>query len=222
MHRLEGQDFDPPEELEVVVFIDYMNLYNDGRRAFHSVQMDPHVCGQIDPIKFGKLLVSRVPHGRTQPRTLKEVRLYRGRPDSTKEPDGYAAHMRQVARWEKAGVTVLYHPLRYPHDWPKSKQEEKGIDVQIAIDIVTMALNKEFDVAILASTDTDQRPTLKAFGVLPFERETLIEVCAYKSSVFKKKLALSEQTIWCHLIEEPDYRTVRDNNDYNRRPRRRH
>jgi uncharacterized LabA/DUF88 family protein len=208
--------------LEVVVFIDYMNLYNDGRRAFHSVTMDPNVCGQIDPMKFARLLVSRVPHGRTQPRTLKQVRVYRGRPDATRDPQGYGAHMRQAAKWQANGVEVIYHPLRYPQDWPRVKEEEKGIDVQIAIDLVTMALNKEFDVAILASTDTDQRPTLKAFSLLPFERETLIEVCAYKSQVFKKKLELPGQTVWCHLIEEPDYRSVRDNTDYNRRPRRKH
>jgi uncharacterized LabA/DUF88 family protein len=212
----------PPKALEVVVFIDYMNLYNDARRAFHDVNLDPHVCGQINPIKFGNLLVSRIPHGRTQPRELKEVRLYRGRPDATKEPDAYGAHMRQVAKWEAAGVNVLHHPLRYPSDWPKTKQEEKGIDVQLAIDVVTMALNKEYDVGIIASTDTDQRPTLKAFSVLPFEHEVLIEVCAYKSSVFKKKLSVSGQSIWCHMIEEPDYRNVRDNNDYNRKARRKH
>ncbi len=210
----------PPTEeslQEIVVFIDYQNLYNDARRAF-AKSYDPASFGQINPIKLANLLASRQPLGVSERRTLKEVRAYRGRPDSTKEPKTYGAHMRQSASWEKAGVNLIHRPLRYPHNGPQSRPEEKGIDVQIAIDIVTMAINAEFDVAILVSTDTDLKPALEAFGILPFGDERIIEVAAYKSPIFKKALRLPDRPIWCHFIEEDEYRSVRDKRDYNIKP----
>lgn len=199
---------------EVVVFIDYQNLYNDARRAF-AKSGDAAPFGQVHPIKLAQLLVARQPMGVTAERTLKEVRAYRGRPDSTKEPKTYGAHMRQSAAWEKAGVNLIHRPLRYPHDWPASPPEEKGIDVQLAIDVAVMAVNGEFDVAIIASTDTDLQPALEAFFALPFDKERLVEVAAYKSPTFKKALRIPGQHVWCHFIEEADFLTVCDKRDYN-------
>jgi uncharacterized LabA/DUF88 family protein len=204
---------------EVVVFVDYQNLYNDARRAFHE-RVDPTVCGQIDPIRLGRLLVAREPHGANPNRTLKEVRVYRGRPDSTKEPQTYGAHMRQCAAWEADGVVVCHRPLRYPREWPRVKPEEKGIDVQLAIDVVTLATAQYYDVGIVVSTDTDLKPPLEAFSLLPLPEQTRIEVAAYKSPVFKKVLRVTDQHVWCHFIEEQDYRSIRDNRDYNIKQRR--
>lgn len=134
----------------VVVFIDAQNLYNDARRAFCR-RTDPAAYGQVDPMRLGRLLAAKHPLGADEPRDLKDVRIYRGRPDSTKQPKTYGAHMRQCAAWEKAGAIVIPRPLRYPHTWPDDPPEEKGIDVQIALDMVTMAINDELDVALLAS-----------------------------------------------------------------------
>ena len=95
------------------------------------------------------------------------------------------------------------------------RSEEKGIDVQIAIDMVTMAVNRELDVAILATTDTDLRPAIEAFHRLPFENPPVVEVAAYRSSHFSKKLQVPGRHVWTHFIDEPEYRTVRDRTDYN-------
>jgi uncharacterized LabA/DUF88 family protein len=170
-------------------------------------------------MRLGRLLVSKQPLGTSEPRELKEVRVYRGRPDSSKEPKTYGAHMRQSDAWEKAGVKLFARPLRYPHDWPAKPPEEKGVDVQIAIDIVTMAIRGELDVAILVSTDTDLRPALEAFFLLPLEEPRTIEAAAWKSPTFKKALRLPDQHVWCHFLEEDEYRGVRDLRDYNIRRR---
>ncbi len=53
-------------------------------------------------------------------------------------------------------------PLRYPGDWPRSKAEQKGVDVALAVDLVFGAARTSFDVAIVASTDTDLVPALEA------------------------------------------------------------
>jgi hypothetical protein len=75
-------------------------------------------------MKLGRLLV-----GRNSGRELTEVRVYRGQPDSTRDPKGYGANLRQCAAWERAGATVITRPLRYPAGWPSERAVEKGIDV---------------------------------------------------------------------------------------------
>jgi NYN domain-containing protein len=123
--------------------------------------------------------------------------------------------MRQCAAWEKAGAKVIPRPLRYPRDWPTSRAEEKGIDVQIAIDMVTMAINGELDVAILATTDTDLRPALEAFHVLPLDPAPSIEVAAWRSPTMSKKLQVPGIHVWVHFVERAQYMSVRDGTDYN-------
>jgi uncharacterized LabA/DUF88 family protein len=203
---------EPP--LRVVVFIDYQNVLNDARRAFHT---HPYASpdGQVDPILLGQRLVRKQPVDATRRRACHEVRVYRGRPDPRKEPQMNAAHMRQCQAWESAGARVIARPLRYPRAWPKERAEEKGIDVQIAIDIVMMAVNKEFDVAILASTDTDQRPVLEAFQSLPLEPRPVVEVAAWHTDAFHKRLSAPGAITWPHLLGSDDYRIVRDRTDYN-------
>jgi uncharacterized LabA/DUF88 family protein len=205
--------FEPPQR--VVVFIDYMNVFNDARAAFHKWPFAAS-DGQVDPIALGGSLASKRPPGDTSKRACHEVRVYRGRPDPRKEPQTNAAHMRQCLAWEHAGAQVITRPLRYPRDWKKGeKVEEKGIDVQIAIDMVMMAVNGELDVAVLASTDTDQRPVLEAYHALKIDPRPRIEVMAWRSATANKRLSIRTHHVWAHYLEESAYRRVRDKHDYN-------
>jgi NYN domain len=53
-------------------------------------------------------------------------------------------------------VELFPRPLRYSSRRPEG--EEKGVDVELAIDFVRLALDDDFDVAVLASADTDLVP----------------------------------------------------------------
>jgi len=150
----------------VVVFVDYQNVMRDARRAFFDHPFGA-ADGQIDPVRYGRLLAARQPPGEDGRRALTQVRVYRGRPHSEKDPKTHAPHMRQTSAWEKAGAKVITRDLRYPRDWPKERAEEKGIDVALAIHAVMLAIRGLLDVAIIASTDTDQRPVLEAFHFFP-------------------------------------------------------
>ena len=102
-----------------------------------------------------------------QHRVLHQVRMYRGLPDSTKDPKGYGAASRQIAAWKKLPlIDVTTRPFRYPPDYPQSKAQEKGIDVQLALDFVMMAVRGEYDVGVLMSNDTDLRPALEQVNLL--------------------------------------------------------
>jgi uncharacterized LabA/DUF88 family protein len=199
----------------VVVLIDYQNVLNDARRAFCNRPFSA-ADGQVDPLRYGQHIARQQPLGTSGRRRLGEVRVYRGRPDPRKEGQTYAAHMRQSAAWEQSGVTVITRPLRYPREWPRHRVEEKGIDVQIAIDAVMRAINRELDVAVLASTDTDLRPVLEAFHVLPLDPQPIIETAAWSSERLSKKLQIPGHHVWTHFLHDGDYRRLRDSRDYNR------
>lgn len=202
------------EPKRVVVFIDEANVYMDARRCFHG-QEGPSTDGRVWPMRYARSLVNRTPLGTDDDRVLEGVRVYAGQPSSSKQSKTYAAHRRQTDAWRKSGVTVIARPLRYPSDWPSSPPEQKGVDVQIALDMVTMLIRDELDIAILASTDTDLKPALEAFFVLPLEGPKTVEVAAWKKAGFAKRLGVSGEHLWCHYLDENDYQSLRDYRDYN-------
>lgn len=197
----------------VVVFLDYQNIYMGARGAFHAFGT-PSQDGQIDPYRLSGLLVSK---GRPEfDRELSEVRVYRGQPDSQKDPRGYAANDRQCRHWETLPkTTVITRTLRYPREWPREKEQEKGIDVQLAIDWVAGAVRGEYEVGILMSTDTDLKPALEFVRDLQGDPYPRCEVAAWSSPVgYSRRLSIPGRQIWCHWLDESDYRLVADPTNY--------
>ena len=194
----------------LVLFIDAQNFYNGARRAFFASE-GSHVCGQFQPVGIGNLLCSRGLPGAA--RLLEEVRVYTGRPDASKEPETYAAHMKQCAAWSMAGATVIARPLRYPPDWPRSKAQQKGVDVALAIDFVAYAIEGRYDVGVIASTDTDLIPALEF--VRRFAAQRRIEVAAWTSPRSRSRLSVTRSSIWCYWLDRTDYDSVADLTDYN-------
>ncbi len=205
-----AQPDQPPQR--IVVFIDEANVYEDAKRAFGA--NDPAIPGRIKPMRYGMLLAGRMPLGESAPRELKEVRVYTGVPSSSKDSKSYGAHRKQTASWTKAGAAVVAHPLRYPKEWPDARPQQKGVDVQIAIDLVMMAMRREYDIAILASADTDLRPALIACKSLPEGCPTL-EVAAWKGTTgYANRLKLPHEHMWCHYLDREDYIGVADRSRY--------
>ena len=142
----------------VVLFVDYQNVYRRARDAFHDHRSDPHWMGQVDPVALGSLIVNSGGNPESQ---LSQVRIYRGLPDARKDRNGNRAANRQIVAWRRDPlITVNARPFRYPRDYPASPPQEKGIDVQLALDFAMMAVRGEYDVGVLMSNDTDLRPAL--------------------------------------------------------------
>jgi uncharacterized LabA/DUF88 family protein len=197
----------------VVVFLDYQNVYMGARDAFHGFGADPQ-AGQIDPHPLGDLLARRGPAN--VDRELAEIRVYRGQPDSARDPRGYAANDRQCRHWETLPKTkVVTRTLRYPRNWPQERAQEKGIDVQLAIDLVAGAVRTEYEVAILMSTDTDLKPALEFVRDLQGNPYPRCEVAAWSSPLgHSRRLSIPGRQIWCHWLGETDYRAVADATNY--------
>ncbi len=200
----------------VMVFLDWQNLYKGARETF-GLTGEHHAKGQVHPVALGRLLAGRRPEGR--PRELVGVRVYVGRPDPRMDARTYAAHMRQCAAWEKTGVvTVRSRQLRYPRGWPDTPAQEKGVDVQLAVDLVMGYLAGEFDVGIVFSTDTDLVPALEAaYAIAGREGRRPPEVAAWRgrSGRGRRSLRISGRPLWCHWLDWADYQKVADTSDYN-------
>lgn len=196
----------------LVVFLDYQNVYAVARATFHP-PLTPAQAGQIDPLKLGERIAAK-----SADRELVQVRVYRGRPDSKRDPRGYGANLRQCTRWEAdPRVKVSWRTLRYPRTWPREREEEKGIDVALAIDFVTMAVRGEYEVGVIMSTDTDLKPALEAvsqMGGRPYPR---CEVAAWSTpDRHSRRLSIPGRRLWCHWLDADDYQAVADPTDYTR------
>ncbi len=199
----------------VKIFIDVQNVYMCARTAFFPRDRGRHFTdGQFDPMALGRLLVARDARGFA--RELSEVRLYTGRPDSARDPRSYSAHMKQCARWTADGCTVIHRQLRYPPDFPDSRAQEKGVDVQLSIDVVVGAIDGDYDIAVVFSTDTDLRPAIE-FVANRYERLPRIELAAWTSPTSNKRIPVTaNRAVWCHYLDQADYDDVADSMDYTR------
>ena len=206
--------------MRVVVFVDYQNVYRRARDAYHNHGTDPHWMGQVNPAALGAHIAGK--DGGTE-RVSHQVRMYRGMPNSALDPKGYGAARRQIAAWEcGASIAVITRPFRYPRNYPASPPQEKGIDVQLALDFVMMAVRDEYDVGVLMSNDTDLRPALEE--VIRLGRPA-VEVATWEPLEGRSRFSLrlpgrpAGSQPYCHWIDHAAYLAVQDAADYTR-PRR--
>ena len=199
----------------VALFVDYQNAYMRARDAFHNPREDPHWMGQIDPVALGNYIIESEGTG---DRVLHQVRMYRGMPNPQYDARGYRAARRQVAAWERSPlVTVSTRPFRYPRNYPESRPQEKGIDVQIALDFVMMAVRDEYDVGVLMSNDTDLRPALEEAISLD---AVVVEVATWQPREGRPRqhLRLPQRRTaiqpYCHWIGLDAYTRISDDTDY--------
>ena len=102
--------------------------------------------------------------------------------------------------------------LRYPHDWPTSPPQEKGVDVAIATDLVSLALRGRCDIAVVASADSDLIPAIEE---VQNQTNVTIEVAGWRGATHRQRLSVAGPRVWCHWLTREDYERVRDDTDYN-------
>lgn len=200
---------------QVGVYIDHMNAYNGARRAFFPPSGGPSIEGQYWPQALGARIVSNGPPGRE----LKFVRVFRGIPDPRKTPRANRACNREIADWRlHSRVSVYTRPVKVYAD---GAVREKGIDVQIAIDLVLGALRGLYDVAVLFSNDNDLLPAVEAVRTIGTMIEKAgrtpphIEVAAWKpDTASASQLRLPDGSLYCHLMASSEYELVKNPTDY--------
>lgn len=201
----------------LIVFIDYQNAYMSARETF--VDRSSHYTrGQIDPWALGETIMKLDDEARKDGETsvLHQVRLYCGLPDSRKDAVGNAARLRQIRSWGRMpGVVVSYRPLRYPREYPVQPPQEKGVDVQLAVDVIRMALQGEYDTGVIFSRDTDLRPLLETMSDLYPKTGINCHVATWQDDAGTRRgLRVPGKGIWCHYIGRHAFNSVEDLTDY--------
>jgi hypothetical protein len=192
----------------VAAFIDYQNCLGQAKQAFCEPS-DPATAGQVLPRAMARFLASKTPG----PYELVYCGVYCGIAAAAKEPKTYAARRKQAAAWEKAGCTVVMRPLRY-QGWPDERPREKGVDVRIAIDVVAKALADEYDVAIIASCDTDLAPVAELLLELKAKNgKPDVELIAWEG--FQNKVSVAGHRLTYREISRSDFDAISDPVDYN-------
>ena len=135
-----------------MAFFDGQNLYRHAKEAFgyHHPNYDPVALHKAVCAHFGLR------------RTL--TRFYTGVPD--REHGGVWADYwsNRVLAMKRAGIHVTTRPIRYRdkivfdengNETLSTVPQEKGIDVRIALDMLLLAVKRQYDVAVLFSQDQD-------------------------------------------------------------------
>ncbi len=130
----------------VMIFIDGSNMYHSLKGHFKRTDMD---IG-----KFCRKLLDR--------RRLIRVYYYNAEVGRREEPERYKDQQKFFS-----GVTAIpYTELRLGrlvyNNWPNSPPYEKGVDIQLATDMITHSFKNNYDVAILVAGDNDFVGALQA------------------------------------------------------------
>lgn len=141
----------------VIIFVDGSNLYNNLKNTFGKVQIDFRI--------FAKKLT-------TNQRKLVRLYYYNAPRDKSEGDEKYQKQQRFLDRLKRTDYVEVKlgrlesRPLdlsfldvldrkKYAKKAPQKCWVEKGVDVNLAVDMLTMAIRNTYDTAILVSNDGD-------------------------------------------------------------------
>jgi uncharacterized LabA/DUF88 family protein len=176
---------DEPATKNVMAFFDGQNLYQHAKDAFG------HHHPNYDPVKLHKAVCE----AKGWRPTL--TRFYTGVPNATESAMWTAYWANRLLALKRAGVHVTTRPLRYRraavidhYGNPVLEDDgqpvvsvtpqEKGIDVRLALDLVSCARKKQFDIALIFSQDQDLQEVVQEIADIAKEQDRWIRVaCAF-------------------------------------------
>jgi uncharacterized LabA/DUF88 family protein len=141
-----------PEPIRAVAFFDGQNLYHSAKKAFGYPfpNYDPRALAQEICVLQGW--------------RLEQARFYTGVPDVADNAFWNHFWIAKGAQMGRDGVYVYTRPLRYRNKIVRLSDgsehsfldgDEKGIDVRIALDIIRLANEAAYDVALVFCRDQD-------------------------------------------------------------------
>jgi uncharacterized LabA/DUF88 family protein len=143
--------------LNTIVFIDGQNLYRTAKDAWcpgpnitlkHTDTGYKYIWPSYDVEKLATALVSMV-----SGRVLSQIRFYTGVPRPDQNAYWHSFWERKLKYLMSQGVQVYKGRIN-------EGQQEKGVDVSIAVDLIRYTYEKSYDVAIIVSQDWDFGPAI--------------------------------------------------------------
>jgi len=135
---------DKPER--VMIFIDGSNLYHSLKNFFSRTG--------VDIGRFSSKLLDK--------RRLIRIYYYNAQVSRNHEPERYHDQQAFFASINAIPYCELRLGRLVYNNWPNSPPYEKGVDIQLATDMITHSYKGNYDVAVLAASDTDYVGALQA------------------------------------------------------------
>ena len=205
-----------PAVKRAVAFVDGQNLFYAAKKAFG------YRFPNYDPKALAKLIAA------TRGWTLSQTCFYTGIPDRTDNPFWNHFWSAKLAVMGTRGIRTFSRSLRYRNqtvDLPGGGTttilvgEEKGIDVRLALDVVRMARENQYDVALIFSQDQDLSEAADEVKAISAQQGRWIKVaCAFPISPTAENRRGINATEWIR-IDRATYDACLDPNDY--RPKKR-
>jgi len=203
-----------PRVKRACAFFDGQNLFYAVKEAFG------YTYPNYDPLALAKAIC--------QPKSwqLEHTRFYTGIPSPEDDSKWNHFWMAKLASMGKRGIQTFSRHLRYRNQTVVLKNgnattvlvgQEKGVDIRIALDIVRMARERLFDVALIFSQDQDLSEVADEVRSISHEQDRWISVaCAFPVSPTCQNKRGINNTEWCR-IDRATYDACLDPNDYRRR-----
>jgi uncharacterized LabA/DUF88 family protein len=203
---------DEPATKRAITFIDGQNLYHGLREAFASTSHPNY-----DVMKLSQAICQQ------QGWQLKAVRFYSGYPSAKDDPKWSAFWQKKLRSISQQSVKRFTRELRYRTKTFKLDNggelkrlvgEEKGIDVRIAIDLIRLALDTEYDVAVIFSQDQDLSEAVDEIRKISRTQDRWIKIaCPYPVGPGTSNARGINRTDWVPF-DEAFYTPCIDPNDY--------
>ena len=135
-----------------VAFFDGQNLFNHAKAAFGYDY--PNYCA----LSLAAMVC------KTKNFHLQEIRFYTGIPDQRRDPSRHQFWTAKLLAMSRQGIITYSRPLRYRRkkfhigdgiEYEGEVSEEKGIDVRLAIDVISLVRPHPIDIAIIFIQDQD-------------------------------------------------------------------
>ncbi len=200
-----------PSKKRVIAFFDGQNLFYAVKNAFG------YSFSNYDPLALARWICE------LNNWNLESVYFYTGVPDAQANLFWNQFWNKKLAVMGTRGVKVFRRPLRYRNQTivlPDGRStttlvgQEKGVDIRIALDMVRMAHQRAYDVALLFSQDQDLTEAVDEVKVIAQEQKRWIKVAsAFPVSPTYKNRRGVDRTDWV-TIDRSTYDACLDPNDY--------
>lgn len=204
-----------PGVKRVIAFVDGQNLFHAAKKAF----------GCRFPNYNPKALAERISADRGW--TLSQTFFYTGIPDRADNAFWNHFWTAKLAVMGTRGIQTFSRSLRYRNQTVPLPGggtttvlvgEEKGIDVRLALDVVRMARENLYDVALIFSQDQDLSEAADEVKAMSVQQGRWIKVaCAFPVSLTAENRRGINGTDWIK-INRATYDACLDPNDYRPKP----
>ena len=191
--------------LNTILFFDGQHLYRSAKDAWRpapAVGPSNYSWPSYDVEKLANTLVSRDPQ-----RVVKQIRFYTGVPDLNVDPFWHKFWTNKLRYLKSHGIEIYKGRIN-------SSGQEKGVDVRIAIDLVKLTYEQEYEVAMIISQDWDFGPAVRLAKEIAKDqgRQLTFESCfpVGPGTTYKRGVP---GTIWIQ-IDQATYDTCFDPRDY--------